>query len=224
MDENYRNYMTYILGKNKDIEDVLLPYGQRINKYDFISLASQILPFNRCPVSFIIDIFKDNFIADRSYDNEMMKLCNTVIKQTGEWIYDFDVLSDILIKISIIFENIYLNKHNEMIVYKTASYNIDHILSILEAQFKVKGIMRRDYTYIDNKTYDFDFSMSNIVDDFQKYYEDRCSTSTDLKEMSKRLEAILALENEPKIAYFEILLLVANTYNTYIKELYCNEW
>ncbi len=123
---------------------------------------------------------------------------------------------------SIILENIYLSKEAEIIAYKTASYNIEHVLSIFETRAEVKGIIEHGYT--EQRTYDFELSVTNIVNNFQKSYMDHHSTSTNFKEMFKKLEAILALEKEPKIVYFEILLLVANTYNTYIKELYCNEW
>ena len=222
MDENYRNYMTYILGKNKDIEDVLLPYGQKINKYDFISLASQILPFGNCSFISMHSIFENTFMTDQSYDPKMTKICNTVRKQLDEWIYNYDTISDILIKMSIILENIYLSKKTETIAYKTTSYNIEHVLSIFETRSEVKGIIEHGYT--EQGKYDFELSVTNIVNNFQKSYMDHHSTSADLKEMFKRLKAILTLEKEPQIVYFEILLLVANTYNTYIKELYCNEW
>ena len=223
-DENllYGIFDTFSCPKNKDIEDVLLPYGQKINKYDFISLASQILPFGNCSFISMHSIFENTFMTDQSYDTKMTKICNTVRKQLDEWIYNYDTISDILIKMSIILENIYLSKETETIAYKTTSYNIEHVLSIFETRSEVKGIIEHGYT--EQGKYDFELSVTNIVNNFQKSYMDHHSTSADLKETIKRLKAILTLEKEPQIVYFEILLLVANTYNTYIKELYCNEW
>lgn len=219
MNKICHDYISYILLENPMIEDIILPHNQKINKYSFLQKTSQILPFIdkkqwKYPISFMCVYFYDGiFGGSQKFDNDMYRLCDIIDDKINEQKQNHDnngktsygELLEILLKICILYQNTYLSKNEDSVTYKTTSFNIDNILQLIESKDNIQGIYFNGYNKI-KKTYNFYSSIDNII-------EKSCKG----RRTNDNQKYILTI-------YFEILLIITNTYNNHIKELYCNEW
>lgn len=130
-------------------------------------------------------------------------------------------MTEVLLKFSILCENINENYLNNAISYKTSVFKIDNVLNIIEHKLNINGVMS------DINGIFLDESFNNLQVMYEKYImskNDNDSTKAILR-LSKLFKSMQLKEELRKyfeIIYFEILLLTANTYNEYIKEQYSN--
>lgn len=223
MDTKYHDYTEYIFLNAPLIENIILPYNQKVNKYAFLSKASQIEAFYnqdnyKCPLPIVSTYVMDMspFNEKQLYSNDIYRFCDIIDEEIETLTKkcqngsspQYESLFEILIKICILYENAYLCRKEDTISYKTTSLNIDHILWMFENGTNIQGIRCKGYRPA-QKTFDFYFGMNNIIKDIRsnsKFFNEN--------KYSKYLFSI----------YLEILLLITYTYNEHIKRLYCNEW
>ena len=218
MSNKYYDFMSYIFSENPLIEEVLFLSDQKVNKYEFMYKSCQIIPFGSklknedypLSVAAISYVF-NNTCKSCSYDDDIKQLYGIVQKQIKmlkeEYVYE--LLFDTLIKMSIVLENNYLCKDNKIINYKSSSFNIDHVLCFIEKRFDIMGIRKESYNKTRN-TYNFYLGMNTLI---RRLYIADTNYHSDIN-LNSNFYTIL----------FEILLLLTNTYNEHMKELYCNEW
>lgn len=231
METKCHDYMEYIFYRNPSIEDILLPYNKKINKYAFLIKTAPIISFiNRARFKYPFSIvcvaynLEKVFNNKLSYDNDMMQLYNSINDQlielqdnyTDNKNVNYNKLAELFIKIGTLYENIYLCKNGERISCKTVSFKINDVLLYIENTYNIPGIIYNGYDTTAKK-YNFSNSIANITDNLRTYYDDYVLAIINKSKLEK-------LEERFFMFYFEILLLVANTYNEHIKEQYCNEW
>ena len=91
METKCHDYMEYIFYRNPSIEDILLPYNKKINKYAFLIKTAPIISFiNRARFKYPFSIvcvaynLEKVFNNKLSYDNDMMQLYNSINDQLIE--------------------------------------------------------------------------------------------------------------------------------------------
>ena len=230
------DYIAYILTNYPEIKLISLPYDTSINKYAFLYRLYYLFPFmgnysSRC-ISLTLDsmfeILSQIINHGQPAESDFSKLYKNTIDQVsrlqekfnkGESIY-YDSISDIILKVAIICENVYLNikEKNDTYTYKTSSFDIVHVLRLIEIKMNMNGIA---FSTIEKgvRSYDFNKNISvisnMIISDYHTW------NSTILDKYSKEL----ILNMHLYVFYGEILLLIANEYNKQImKELPYNEW
>lgn len=219
MSTEYHDFMSYIFSENPSIENVLFLNDQKINKYEFIFRSCQIMPFGSklkddeypLSVAAVSYTFNNACIKSCPYDNDIKQLYEIVREQIKalkkEYVYD--LFFDTLIKMSIVLENNYLCKDKKVITYKSDSFNIDHVLYFVEERLDIMGIREAGHNKTRN-TYNFYSGMNTLI---------RRLHLADTNYYSN-----INLNSNFYTILFEILLLLTNTYNEHMKELYCNEW
>lgn len=221
------DYITYMLMNKPSIEYIALPYGAKINKYAFLYKASQIMPFfneknNNLIYSDTISLGLNMF---NSLDNDVYQLYSSIKSIIDNQHIKYDSLTNALIKFAILCENAYLCRHDNVITCKATTFNIDHVLYFLESQSSFQGLIN----YEINK-HDFNYVMNVIIHSFllknrSVFTIDTMATTFDtLVHGYNNLPIEYPPTEQFSMVYLELLLLVANTYNNHIKELYCNEW
>lgn len=221
MDIDYHNYMSYILGELFLVDDILLPYNQKVNKYDFLIEVSQIFliyksEYCKFPNNFINDILK-KLISNYTCDNDIKKLCDIINSRVTEQEkkYTYDKVTDILIRTAIVIENLYLCRSEQLITYKTSSFDINHVLWFIERQLNLNGIRNSGYDKA-KKTYDFYNAIETIQTNFHEHIKEwHVAFIRSMKDAKGN-----DLDNEFNYIYLEVLLLIANTY---IEEVCYNE-
>lgn len=221
------DYITYMLMNKPSIEYIALPYGAKINKYEFLYKASQIMPFfneenNNLIYSDTISLGLNMF---NSLDNDVYQLYSSIKNIIDNQHKKYDSLTDALIKFAILCENAYLCQHDNVITCKATTFNIDHVLYFLENQISFKGLIN----YEINK-HNFNYVMNGIIYSFLLQnrsvftIDTRTATPDTVMHGYNNLPIKYPPTEQFSMVYLELLLLVANTYNNHIKELYCNEW
>ena len=227
------DYMEYIFYRNPLIENVLLPYGQEVNKYAFLIETSKIISFldwNKnvfnYPFSIVCIVYNLEKVLNNElpYDNDIKQLYDSIYSQLAELqdnytdnkSMNYNKLAGLFVEIGILYENIYLCKDDEDISCKELSFKINDVLLYIERKYNIRGILNGGYDAT-SKNYSFSRGINNIVNILRSYYDDYILAIINKSKLEK-------LEERFFMFYFEILLLVTNTYNEHIKGLYCNEW
>lgn len=232
MDTKYHDYMEYIFSTNPSIEYVILPHGRKMSKYKFLSKVYPLFAFVyghdfavlNYPF-FNINTTINTVVNKEQLDDDLRKLFEQITSRIDELKYkdklNFNLMTEVLLKFSILCENINENYLNNAISYKTSVFKIDNVLNIIEHKLNINGVMS------DINGIFLDESFNNLQVMYEKYImskNDNDSTKAILR-LSKLFKSMQLKEELRKyfeIIYFEILLLTANTYNEYIKEQYSN--
>lgn len=234
---NFSNdYIAYILTNYPEIESISLPYDTSINKYAFLYRLYYLFPFMGNYTSRYISLTLDSMFKILSQiinqgqyvESDFSKLYKNTIEQVsrlqekfnnGESIY-YDSMSDVILKVAIICENIYLNirENNDTYIYKTSSFDIVHVLRLIENKMNMNGIA---FSTIEKGVRNYDFS-KNITDISCLIISDYYTWNNSI--LDKYSKEII-LNSHLYVFYGEMLLLIANEYNKQImKELPYNEW
>lgn len=226
------DYIIYILRKYPSIKYIDLPYNNKIEKYLFLEDLFFIQPFMgkyQDYISLALDsikkIFSQIIYRKQDADTNFCTLYNQIERQIkifsgqkGDSSFkQYNSLSDLLIKIAIICENIYLNteEKNTYFEFKTSSFDINHVLQLIEKKLFMKGIA---FSRKGEETYDYIKNLNNIRNRiFTDYWNLSYATFKKLKQAE--------LDSELYLFYGEALLLIANEYNKQVlNELPYSEW
>ena len=229
------DYISFVLSQYPSMENISLPHNDEISKYRFLQEVYSILPFTSdyryrwIPLIFdtVEQILKYIINPKQTCDTDFASLyksvqnqCKTLSKKFAKQeSITYKPISTILIKTTIICENVYqsqMNKSN-IITCQTASFNIDHVLWLIESKFNDRGI-----AYLEkNKEYDFYGNTRYLITELlESYYGWRSAV------FEKNIQqAKTKMEKQVYMFYGEVLILMANEYNKQIlKELPYNEW
>ena len=234
MDTKYHDYMEYIFSTNPSIEYVILPHGRRMSKYKFLSkvyplsafvYGRDFVIFNNNYSFFNIGTILNTVINKEQLDDDLRKLFEQITSRINELKYkdklNFNLMTEVLLKFSILCENINKDYLNNDVSYKTSVFKIDNVLNIIEHKLNINGVMSNTNGIF------LDDSFNNLQVMYEKYILSNNDNNdvTKLARISKAFKS-MRLKNKLReyfeIIYFEILLLTANTYNEYIKEQYSN--
>ncbi|MCQ4775114.1 hypothetical protein NE634_15515 [Lacrimispora saccharolytica] len=231
------DYICYILKKYPKIDNIILPNKTFINKYNFLyefyPILAAVEPYwdESCAlalesITYVLKIISGN---KEKYDKDLLLLhqiiknkvkeCKSISSNKESTLYQ--LLTEILIRISILCENIYLHgkQDGEKILYKTSSYNIDHVLDVIEKRGN-KGIR----FFCEKNPYNFHNSMKNILDYINNSYGQRQFGIGKLKLSYSPIET-LDIRKYKCMIYCEALILLSNECDKQIqKELPYNEW
>ena len=230
MENEYYAYINYILFKDYDDNDLMkkitLPDGKKIDKYIFYSEIKKFLPYgvyldtdNVMTIKCLKKASKNFILNGKQMDediNRLFKNIQSLVSEQSELLKNSDKLSyekiyDILLKLSVLYENIYMSRQSNdtVIKYRTSSYELSHILSFVETIFNFKKIG------IYNAGFNIDKLMKKLHINFLPHIFYGPFLSILKKDNFRQsFESI----------YFEILLLLTNEYNERLKEIYGNEW
>lgn len=237
MDTKYQDYMEYIFSTNPSIEYVILPHGRKMSKYKFLSKVYPLFAFvyGRDFAVFNYPVFNYPFfninttlntvVNKEQLDDDLRKLFEQITSKIDELKYkdklNFNLMTEVLLKFSILCENINKDYLNNAVSYKTSVFKIDNVLNIIEHKLNINGIMSETNSIF------LDESFNNLQVMYEKYILSKNDNNdvTKIAQISKAFKS-MRLQNKLReyfeIIYFEILLLTANTYNEYIKEQYSN--
>lgn len=232
MDTKYHDYMEYIFSTNPSIEYVILPHGRKMSKYRFLSKVYPLFAFvygHDCVVFnysfFNINTLLNTVVDKEQLDDDLGKLFEQINLEINKLKYEnnlnFNTMTEVLLKFSILCENINENYLNNAMSYKTSVFKIDNVLNTIEHKLNINGVMS------DANGIFLDESINNLQAMYEKYImskNDNDSTKAiqRLSKLFKSMQLKEELRRYFEIIYFEILLLTANTYNEHIKEQYSN--
>lgn len=232
MDTKYHDYMEYIFSTNPSIEYVILPHGRKMSKYRFLSKVYPLFAFvygHDCVVFnysfFNINTLLNTVVDKEQLDDDLGKLFEQINLEINKLKYEnnlnFNTMTEVLLKFSILCENINENYLNNAMSYKTSVFKIDNVLKTIEHKLNINGVMS------DANGIFLDESINNLQAMYEKYImskNDNDSTKAiqRLSKLFKSMQLKEELRRYFEIIYFEILLLTANTYNEHIKEQYSN--
>ena len=232
MDTKYHDYMEYIFSTNPSIEYVILPHGRKMSKYRFLSKVYPLFAFvygHDCVVFnysfFNINTLLNTVVDKEQLDDDLGKLFEQINLEINKLKYEnnlnFNTMTEVLLKFSILCENINENYLNNAMSYKTSVFKIDNVLNTIEYKLNINGVMS------DANGIFLDESINNLQAMYEKYImskNDNDSTKAiqRLSKLFKSMQLKEELRRYFEIIYFEILLLTANTYNEHIKEQYSN--
>lgn len=232
MDTKYHDYMEYTFSTNPSIEYVILPHGRKMSKYRFLSKVYPLFAFvygHDCVVFnysfFNINTLLNTVVDKEQLDDDLGKLFEQINLEINKLKYEnnlnFNTMTEVLLKFSILCENINENYLNNAMSYKTSVFKIDNVLNTIEYKLNINGVMS------DANGIFLDESINNLQAMYEKYImskNDNDSTKAiqRLSKLFKSMQLKEELRRYFEIIYFEILLLTANTYNEHIKEQYSN--
>lgn len=223
------DYIQKFLELNPKVTTISLPHNQKVDKYIFLrEVYHRLIPFKQYYFNYILwaidsieRILQKILENDRPVDDEFYLLYESTLNKislnrenalnkTG---ISYQLMLDILIKTAVLCENVYLaglDKTNA-IYCQTSSYNIDHVLYVIESKFNLDGI----YPTNERESYSFFRSITSLSKKIHQLY----FSSIFLDSKQNILENIILM------AYGEALILIANEHNKLLlKELSYNEW
>lgn len=210
------DYFIHILSNHPLIDEIPISNSEAVNKYVFLQKIYQNLPFageyvNKYKTLTFKSIKNILFFIEtlsKDMDNDIWKLFSyiqdsisdehdTFIKESK---INYDTISAILLKLSILLQNIYNYKKNNssQLMYSTSSYTIDNVLCIIE-NLTQKGCIYKYKFEINN--------MNAITKDLRLC--NRVNRNTD---------------DYFFVLYLEFLVLTFNAYNNELKEREQYEW
>lgn len=232
----YHDYFSYIFSENPSIEEILLPYGNKMNKYEFLSRVYPLFAFKPenneldFQVFSYINTILNTIVNKEQLDNDLAKLFKQITSEINELRLgaimdsDYNLLTDALLKFSILCENINMNYGSQIISYKTSSFKIDNVLNTIENKLNFKGIMSdKNNIFLKGVFY----KLKTLYNENILNKADENATTRMIVKLSKTLKSFeleKKLQKYYSIISCEILLIIANTYNEHIKEQHHNEW
>ena len=235
VDKNISRYLSC----NRD-EEVLLPCHKKIDFYDFYLIATiwftipgvekkRINIENEC-IKYILNKFAYTL---NSCDENYRKFYNTIqqdfqlLNEELHKINNTDLLdilghtSSIFIKMAVLLENVFLSEsesNSTGYAFSTMSYDIDHVLSIVERICQCNGIMLRTAK---TGTYNLHEILSRLRDDLEKPVNE---TSSFLSMFRKPKPKEAGWDEKYNMVCFELFVIGANKYNQVMQKFLKTEW